>query len=76
MENLDINLEMNKEIHTLKFFYGVNFLKCLKATSLYGILSGWGSKAEQNQLEMIFNPPLQNVFLGSSRCGAVANESD
>ena len=67
MENLGINLEMNKGVHSsLKFLYGVQFLKCLKTTSVYGILWGWGSKAEQKLLEMIFNPPLQSIFLPSS----------
>lgn len=41
MENLDINVKMNKGvIRSLKFFYGVHFLKSLTTTSLYGIFAG------------------------------------
>ena len=67
IENLGVNLGMNKEIHSsLKFFYRVHFKKCLKTTSLYGILWRWGSKVEQKLLEMIFDPAFQIIFLPSS----------
>ena len=67
MENLGVNLGMNKEIHSsLKFFYRVHFKKCLKTTSLYSILWRWGSKVEQKLLEMIFDPAFQIIFLPSS----------
>lgn len=67
MENLGVNLGMNKEVpSSLKFFYGVHFKKCLKTISLYGILWRWGSKVGQKLLEMIFNPAFQIIFLPSS----------
>lgn len=56
MENLGINLKMNKSVHSsLKFFYEVHSLKCLQTIKSIWYIAGVGLKQKLVEMISIFH---------------------